>query len=220
MPIKKLGNWWIPLNHELVSNIVLTEQFPCVPTLLDSWKEVLKFDVAVDIGTWIGDSTVAMSKQFTNVIGFEANPAVYQCCIQNLLDRHITNCHVHPLGLSNISAVQPFYNKGNSTWSGWISTKETDQNHQMIKTCKLDDMNLIGVDFLKIDVDGHEGYLLEGAKEFLKNNSPVVLCEIKIRSQLERQPLDSPNPFQILKDAGYILLQKISKADYLFVKEI
>jgi len=220
MSIEKLGNWWVPPKQKLVKEMILSEQFQCFPMLEKAFDHVLNFGTAIDIGTWIGDSTLAMSKRFTKVIGFEAHPLVHECCIQNLKDRNITNCQVNLQALSNQLGLMAFYNKGNSTWSGWLSTKETDREHQIINTCKLDDMNLTNIDFVKIDVDSHEGYVLEGAREFLKNNSPVIVCEIKSNAQKNRQPLDGPDAFQILKDAGYILIQRINKADYLFAKEI
>ena len=218
MKLKRIGNWWVPPKQKLVSGMVESDVFPCESALKQAWLNVNKFDLAVDVGTWIGDSTVAMSRQFKQVIGFEANPIVYDCCVQNLADRHITNCSIHQIGLSNTSGPQPFYNKGKSTWSGWISTKITDSEHQMVETTTLDSMNLRNVDFLKIDVDGHEGYLLQGAKQFLSVNSPVIMCEIKVRVQLERQPDHSPDAFQLLAQAGYRQVERVGKHDYIYIK--
>jgi FkbM family methyltransferase len=220
--VKKIGNWWIDGKSKIVSNMILTEKFTCLPTLVKVFPYIKKFDNAIDIGTWIGDSTVPISKQFKNVIGFEANPAIFLCCLENLKDRNITNCSVKNIAVSNSVSEKDFFN-GKSTFSGWVSERTSfdisTTNHIKVKTVTLDSLNLKDIDFVKIDVDSHEGYLIEGAQNFLKENSPVILIENKPNSQKARQLADMPDPFEILTSLGYTLFEKISKNDFVFIKQ-
>jgi len=220
--VKKIGNWWIDGKSKIVSNMILTEKFTCLPTLDKVFPYIKKFDSAIDIGTWIGDSTVPISKQFKNVIGFEANPAIFLCCLENLKDRNITNCSVRNIAVSNSVSEKDFFN-GKSTFSGWVSERTSfdisTTNHIKVKTVTLDSLNLKDIDFVKIDVDSHEGYLIEGAQNFLRENSPVILIENKPNSQKARQLADMPDPFEILVSLGYILVEKISKNDFVFIKQ-
>ena len=220
--MKKIGNWWIDGKNKIVSNMILTEKFTCLPTLDKVFPYIKKFDNAIDIGTWIGDSTVPISKQFKNVIGFEANPAIFLCCLENLKDRNITNCSVKNIAVSNSVSEKDFFN-GKSTFSGWVSERTSfdisTTNHIKVKTVTLDSLNLKDIDFVKIDVDSHEGYLIEGAQNFLKENSPVILIENKPNSQKARQLADMPDPFEILTSLGYTLFEKISKNDFVFIKQ-
>jgi hypothetical protein len=220
--VKKIGNWWIDGKSKIVSNMILTEKFTCLPTLVKVFPYIKKFDNAIDIGTWIGDSTVPISKQFKNVIGFEANPAIFLCCLENLKDRNITNCSVKNIAVSNSVSEKDFFN-GKSTFSGWVSERTSfdisTTNHIKVKTVTLDSLNLKDIDFVKIDVDSHEGYLIEGAQNFLKENSPVILIENKPNSQKARQLADMPDPFEILTSLGYTLVEKISKNDFVFIKQ-
>ena len=73
------------------------------------------------------------------------------------------------------------------------------------------------IDFIKIDCYSHEGYLLEGAKKFFENNSPVVLLEAKVRIHKDRQPDDMPDPFELLESYGYELHSRVDKADFLYI---
>jgi len=220
--VKKIGNWWIDGKSKIVSNMILTEKFTCLPTLDKVFPYIKKFDNAIDIGTWIGDSTVPISKQFKNVIGFEANPAIFLCCLENLKDRNITNCSVRNIAVSNSVSEKDFFN-GKSTFSGWVSERTSfdisTTNHIKVKTVTLDSLNLKDIDFVKIDVDSHEGYLIEGAQNFLRENSPVILIENKPNSQKARQLADMPDPFEILTSLGYTLVEKISKNDFVFIKQ-
>ena len=181
--MKKIGNWWIDDNTSVVIDTLMTEDFTCLPVLDKVFPYVKKFDNAIDIGTWIGDSTVSMAKKFKNVIGFEANPSIFLCCLENLKDRNVVNCSVNNVAVSNSISEKDFFN-GTSTFSGWVSEKTSFNipitNHIKVKTVTLDSLNLKNIDFVKIDVDSHEGYLIEGAQNFLRENSPVVLIENKV----------------------------------------
>ena len=88
-----------------------------------------------------------------------------------------------------------------------------------INTIKLDDLKLTNIDFIKIDVDSHETQVLEGARDFLTNNSPVILIESKQRSIVERQQDESLSPFEVLKSLGYKRAERVAKADYVFIRK-
>jgi len=220
--VKKIGNWWIDGKSKIVSNMILTEKFTCLPALASVFPYIKKIDNAIDIGTWIGDSTVLMSKEFKNVIGFEANPDIFLCCLENLKDRNIINCSVRNIAVSNSVSEKDFFN-GKSTFSGWVSEKTNFDiaitNHIKVNTVTLDSLNLKDIDFIKIDVDSHEGYLLEGAQNFLRENSPVILIENKVSMHKERQLADMPDPFKLLTSLGYTLVEKVAKHDYIFIKQ-
>jgi FkbM family methyltransferase len=220
--MKKIGNWYLPSddNKENIISMVKQENFQCYDALSESWKYVKKFDNAIDVGTWIGDSTVMMSKKFSNIIGFEPNPIVYNCCIENLRERNIVNCEINKVGLSNIEGEQQFVNKGKS-FSGWISTinAQSQKHVKIVETKTLDSFNFTDIDFIKIDVDSHEGYVINGATEFFKKNSPVIMIESKKIDQEKYQNSSMPDPIKILKKLNYKIVQKVGKADYILTKE-
>jgi FkbM family methyltransferase len=217
--MKKIGNWWADGNAP--TEMILTEEFTCLPTLEKVFPYVKKFDNAIDIGTWIGDSTVWMAEKFKNIIGFEANPNVFSCCLENLKDRNILNCDVRNIAVSNSISEKDFFN-GKSNFSGWVSEKTSfdivTTNHIKVNTITLDSLDLKDIDFIKIDVDSHEGHLLEGAQNFLRVNSPVILLENKVRIHKERQLDNMPNPIEILNSLGYTMIEKVAKHDFIFIK--
>ena len=69
--------------------------------------------------------------------------------------------------------------------------------------------------FIKIDVEGHEKQVLEGAKKFLNNNNCLVQTEI-----LENH--NEKDLFQIFENYKYKFLKKIDSSnapDYYFMKK-
>ena len=167
--MKQVGNWWIPAQETApkVINLVKTQQWTCSEPLTAALPYVKRRGLALDVGTWIGDSTLQLAQTFQQVIGFEANPEVYLCCQRNLADRNITNVVLHNLALTNTDQDQNFINRF-STFSGWVDTKnatQLDANETSLRVqgARLDSFALINVDLLKLDVDSHESFVLLGA---------------------------------------------------------
>ncbi|MBI2642635.1 MAG: FkbM family methyltransferase [Candidatus Wildermuthbacteria bacterium] len=69
-----------------------------------------------------------------------------------------------------------------SMFQGWLSNNETTEAALEVPIMKLDDYvkehNLRKVKLLKVDVDGFEFPLLKGAESFLREQSPMIICEI------------------------------------------
>ena len=63
----------------------------------------------------------------------------------------------------------------------------------------MDSYQLEQIDFIKIDVDGYEDLLLQGAEETIANNSPVINIEMK---QTKRPDVVKVSR-KILHDLGY-----------------
>jgi hypothetical protein len=73
----------------------------------------------------------------------------------------------------------------------------------------LDSFNFTAVDFIKIDVQGHEFGVLKGATELLKNQSPVLVMELATRSQDEIAEKNAITEW--LTQFGYVLRGNVIK---------
>ena len=159
-----------------------------------SWRTCL------DIGSNIGQWTRPLAKQFEKVVCFEPNPNFRECFERNI---HSTNVTLFPYGLSDREhyAEQDF----NST-----ILRDVDGD---IECRTLDSFNLGNIDFVKIDVDGFEVPLLNGAMKTLTDNNPVINIEMKRDKRLDIvHKCES-----ILKELGYIF-RKRTKSDEVWLK--
>ena len=223
--IQKNGNWWTPRSQSggRPGDYMRDDSFPCERTISIATELCSHRRNAIDVGMWIGDSTVHMASLFDRVIGFEPHPMAYVCCEKNLKARDITNVETYNYALSNVNETKMLLN-GKTTFSGWVSDKKElpkdiyVHSQTKVQCLYLDSYHFEEIDFIKIDCDSHEGYVLQGAEQFFKINSHVVLIEAKVRIHKDRQPEDMPDPFELLKSYGYILHSKVDKADFLYVR--
>lgn len=113
--------------------------------------------------------------------GFEPIPALYDALVQQYAG---TSCTISPIALSNASGEAQFnYVTSNPSYSGLLRRKYDRPNEEdtsiTVKTAKLDDALPAGykADLIKIDVEGAEMLVLQGAAETIRRGKPVVIFE-------------------------------------------
>lgn len=222
--MKKHNNWWIEDDEDFhkVHTVLETGSFSCIPVLECAFKYIKNFNYAIDIGTWIGDSTFLMCEKFSWVWAFEANPNLIDCCNQNLEDRNIDNFALLNYAISNTRQDQNFYTGTKSSSGGWIGTNPLEKRDPKytVPCRRLDDFNFRDIDFIKIDVDSHEGFLLQGSENFFKRNNPTIAIEFKETSDLKKRQHDScPHPLNTLTGWGYTLKEKVGNNDYIMTRD-
>ena len=161
---------------------------------------VKQWRVCLDIGSNIGQWTRPLSRKFESVVCFEPNPNFRECFKKNINENNVL---LWPVGLSD---------KEHKAKQGFNSTVLRNEEGDI--DCRtLDSFALTNVDFVKIDVDGFEIPLLNGAKETLIKNNPVINIEMKKdkRSNIAQQCE------HILQDLGY-KFHKRTKSDEVWLK--
>ncbi|MFP3318445.1 MAG: FkbM family methyltransferase [Thermoplasmata archaeon] len=131
-------------------------------------------DVVIDIGAYYGDSALWWAKKFgAKVYAFEPLPDVYEILVENIKLNNLEN------------KIIPFnFAIGNSNSLDFsidhdMMTKS--KNGLRIKPKKLDEFQFEKVDFIKIDVEGFEKEVLEGAKNTIEKYNPKIILEVHSR---------------------------------------
>lgn len=114
--------------------------------------------------------------------GFEPIPLLFQNLKAKYADR--ANCHFFDIALSNKQGTSSFnYVVSNPSYSGLLKRRYDRPNEEdtqiTVRTEKLDDVwpADLRLDVLKIDVEGGEQMVLEGARETLIRWKPTVIFE-------------------------------------------
>lgn len=193
--------------------------------VIDILQQLLKDQttgIFLDIGTNLGTVTLPMARDFPGmtVHSFEIQPFLIDALKQNLTLNNLTNVVIHEHGLGNkvdhITIRQPDYTQAGNV--GALSLSPKVQAHSDIAVGHGDEIavDVVPLDsiafdqpvrVIKLDVEGYEQLVIEGALETLKkNNYPPIVYELwgynawwnEERAQLE----------QFLNSLGY-QVQKI-----------
>ncbi|MEQ1592332.1 MAG: FkbM family methyltransferase [Thiobacillaceae bacterium] len=179
-----------------------------------------------DIGANLGQSVISFRRLFpdSKIYAFEPNPA----CIKTL--RRVSyvlkgNVEVKNFGIGNVSSTLKFYvptlNGGiellqegsfdKSSFSSLITKQRINQRFDLkesdIQVTKLDSLNL-SLSLLKIDVQGLEKQVLEGALQTITRDRPLIFLE---RDQKYEAEID-----RFLADLGYVALKLKTNSLYVY----
>lgn len=147
-----------------------------------------KRTTAIDVGANIGLYSFAFSRLFKKVHAFEINPSHSR----DLVAYGAKNVEIHQMGLSNRSGDAVLYTPIHPTGlrlESWASLEPSNcpeacrLEECRVRVCRLDELQFQECSFLKIDVEGHEIEVLEGAIDTIGRTRPRILIEVRKENQ-------------------------------------
>lgn len=134
--------------------------------------------VAIDVGAFIGDTTWAFLSRGCEVHAFEPQADAFYCLAHNCPEAHCYNVAAGA-GESYECSVG---DAARERAQGHLGGRPLIPNGQF-RTVSLDSLPFSRVDFLKIDAEGWEPLVLDGAKNLIEKYKPIIHIEVFI-SQL------------------------------------
>lgn len=148
-------------------------------------------DIVLDIGANIGYYSVLLSNlvgKNGKVICFEPTKYFRTVLKRNVEENNLNNVEIVNIGLSNKRQTLNIH-ISESTATLHSPGGESPQNSECINLVPLDEFiiehNLPRIDFIKIDIDGHEPLFFEGAWSTIDKFDPIILLEISHSHYLE-----------------------------------
>jgi len=150
----------------------------------------MNFKVFLDIGANIGNHTIWFADYLSSIYAFEPNPEALKLLQENVNQNRLTRkVKIFPLALSDKNGKAFFFrhNPGNL---GSARIIEEDRKGALEIDVKIGDEILnstrsIHIDFMKIDVEGHEVEVLRGLRETIRTHRPVALIEYLKKTALK-----------------------------------
>jgi len=149
-------------------------------------------DVVLDVGANIGYYTVIFSKlvgEFGKVFAFEPTKHFREVLKQNVESNKLKNIEIIDVGLSNKTQKLSIDIGPSSATLHSPDGYDHIVGNEDISLITLDEFirsrKLEKIDFIKIDIDGHEPLLFKGAWETLDKYSPVIIFEVSHLHYLE-----------------------------------
>jgi len=164
-------------------------------------------DVVIDIGAYIGTHTLPLSHFSKKVYAFEGNDDIFSFLNKNIETNNITNITPFNVVLSNSNNLLKFYER--NTGTSRVSNKLIKGNCKVVEPKILDDLipNDEKIKLIKIDVEGHEFEVLEGAKNIIEKSRPIILIEVFKKNLNKLNEWSEANNYIItsLKGEDYLL---------------
>jgi FkbM family methyltransferase len=156
----------------------LSEPYPRELAIVKKYLELYPScnHTCIDVGGHIGTTSLPYSRLFSKIIAFEPNTKSYNFFIDNIKLNNIDNITLYNKGVFNKTTTCNVI-QHNSDNSGCFYIQECDTGS--IEVVKLDDIidDADVVDFIKIDTEGSEFQVLEGANHLISLHKPLIQVE-------------------------------------------
>jgi len=175
--IKLDGSTWaiIPRDSLCIIRDILHEQ------IYDKYYKLTDNDVVIDVGAHVGIFTLKATQEAKLVIAVEPEPHNYRLLKYNVTMNNISNAICLNTALANFNGYIDLYIDRNSLGHSVVPElrkRFVSKRKIRVKAMKLDslvkELGLEKVDFIKIDVEGAELNVLEGALETLRSFNPFL----------------------------------------------
>jgi FkbM family methyltransferase len=187
---------------------VLREDYE--PELYYLERALLPGSVFIDAGANTGIYTILAAKLVGDggqVLSFEPGEQSYKNLARNVNLNNLSNVKMFKSALSDTEGTARFYhidNAPNSYSLGSDGSENTSYEEVDITTIDrvLSSEGIERVDFIKMDVEGAEEHVLQGAKSMFSKMQPQVMFEINAKA-INRFNLSLYGVWNFLKNLGY-----------------
>lgn len=164
---------WMSKNGELVDGRGTYQ----IKKLREAMGWVTHWRTCVDVGAHVGLWSMRLASKFQHLHAFEPVPAFRQCFERNVEARNVT-LYATALGSASgkVRMKIPILDGGIDT--GGTHVDMTAESGDVMMR-KLDEFDLADVDFMKLDCEGFEHHVIEGARDTIRRCKPCIIVEQK-----------------------------------------
>jgi len=157
-------------------------------TLIDNWTR------AIDVGSNNACNAINYAEHFQVVECFEPTPLAQQLWTNTVRDNHVSNCNLYANAVGecaksttiviheNNGGHNHLLNADRPRWTGrkWAPRTPKQRKRQTlpVEVKTIDSYLFQDVGFIKIDVEGYERFVLEGAQATIQRCRPTIQLEI------------------------------------------
>lgn len=184
---------------------------------LTKYQAALKFcgsrRLAVDVGGHVGQWSKNMAEDFEAVVAFEPVPAYAECWHANMSG--LDHAHLFHYALGAAPGVVSLKCGTPGSHGDTFVAAKADANAAIdVEMRDLDSFGLGDVDFIKIDCEGYEIFVLKGGEETIKRDKPCIIVEQK-PGRARKFGLGDQDACALLKSWGALLRFEMS-GDFCF----
>jgi len=130
----------------------------------------------VDVGAYIGLYTMGLAPRFERILAFEPSRFSYPWLRRNIAVNGYQHVVAEQVALSDHMGEQMLYMSGQDGYADTLAPCHLDGYR--VPTQTLDSYALHDVDLIKMDVQGYEMAVLDGARQTIAASRPVILIDV------------------------------------------
>ena len=177
--MKKIGNYLFPSTDTHFERWMLYGEYQAKQrnALFNYMEEKRNIEYIVDVGGHVGLWSRPMIQRANTryIWAFEPNSSVRECYVMNM--SRFDNYTIYPIAL------------GDKNTKGYLNVEKDNSGNTNIDPIKsgdteiktLDSFNLKQIDYMKVDAEGYEYNIVQGAKETIERCKPFVHLEMKTK---------------------------------------
>lgn len=192
--MKKINGWWMPDDENHFDGPLGSDGTYQKLHRDNSLRFVKNWRRAIDIGGHIGTWSRDLVEKFDEVIVFEPSAENRECFVKNVPMDKIT---LYPYALGNENCMVDMAKPDHCSGNLYVDINSRDGKIEM-KT--LDDFHFDQIDYIKIDAEGFELYILQKSIDTLERCKPILNIEQKPNSS--RFGVDRYAASEFLKSLG------------------
>lgn len=211
--MKQVKGWWLPdtdtdFDRWILDGNYQKEHRDGILSFLK--KQGCEFNNCLDIGAHVGFWLKDLQDAFTMVYAFEPISDVRECLKKNV---EKDNYLLFDFGLGDKNEKVMVNYIPEETGNTYVS----NQGNREIEIRRLDEIKLPKIDYIKIDAEGYEIKVLQGAEGLITRDEPYIHVEVKDKI-LERHGLTAADIDKYFEEIDYKKVYRI-KSEIVYAKK-
>ena len=211
--MKQVKGWWLPdtdtdFDRWILDGNYQKEHRDGILSFLK--KQGCEFNNCLDIGAHVGFWLKDLQDAFGMVYAFEPISDVRECLKKNV---EKDNYLLFDFGLGDKNEKVMVNYIPEETGNTYVS----DQGNREIEIRRLDEIKLPKIDYIKIDAEGYEIKVLQGAEGLITRDEPYIHVEVKDKI-LERHGLTAADIDKYFEEIDYKKVYRI-KSEIVYAKK-
>ena len=211
--MKQVKGWWLPdtdtdFDRWILDGNYQKEHRDGILSFLK--KQGCEFNNCLDVGAHVGFWLKDLQNAFGMVYAFEPISDVRECLKKNV---EKDNYLLFDFGLGDKNETVMVNYIPEETGNTYVS----DQGNREINIRRLDEIKLPKIDYIKIDAEGYEIKVLQGAEGLITRDEPFIHVEVKDKI-LERHGLTSADIDRYFEEIDYQKVYRI-KSEIVYAKK-
>ena len=206
--MRKVNNGWhVPDDDKKITFVLSNDNIMSNPSYEGKYRDMIletipSMKTFVDVGSNVGIWSLPMSKKFRRVVSYEPSKQNIECLRANVP----SGIEIREKAVANFSGTADFHQAGKNCGDGKLCRPGVGSSYS-VPVVRLDDEGIDEIDLIKIDVQGWEYEVLDGAREIIKTQRPWIIFEVNE---------DIDQCCKLMEKSGYETLLLKSKRCFLW----